>query len=68
MLNQHPAHLLKRPSPAIVAQDAVWRLPRWLLWALCALYISTGFIWRDPWKSADIITVGFMQALALLCF
>ena len=64
MLNQHPAHLLKRPSPAIVAQDAVWRLPRWLLWALCALYISTGFIWRDPWKSADIITVGFMQALA----
>ena len=64
MLNQHPAHLHNRPSPAIVAQDAVWRLPRWLLWALCTIYICTGFIWRDPWKSADAIALGFMQALA----
>ena len=64
MLSDHPAHRLQRPSPAIVSQEAMWRLPRWALWGLCLLYSCAGLVFRDPWKSADIIALGWMQAIA----
>lgn len=42
----------------------MWRLPRWALWGLCLLYSCAGLVFRDPWKSADIIALGWMQAIA----
>ena len=52
------------PTPAIVAQNAVRRLPRWALIALCAVYLMPGLIGRGPWKSADITAFGYMAELA----
>ena len=56
---------MTQPSPAIVAQSAVRRLPRWPLLLLCAAYVLAGFIGRDPWKAADVAALGQMQELAL---
>lgn len=64
MLSQHPAHRLQRPSPAIVSQDAVWRLPRWVLWLLCVVYSVVGFGLRQPWRGDDLLSLGWAQAIA----
>jgi hypothetical protein len=48
------------PSPALVAQEAVRRFPRWALLLLCALYVLAGFIGREPWKSADLAGFGLL--------
>ena len=53
-----------QPTPAIVAQDAVRRLPRLALLLFCAAYVLPGFIGREPWKSADITGFGHMFELA----
>ncbi|MDR0275452.1 MAG: hypothetical protein LBI48_08970 [Burkholderiaceae bacterium] len=55
---------MPHPTPAIVAQDAVRRLPRWALIALCLSYVLPGYIGRAPWKNADILSFGHMLALA----
>lgn len=55
---------MKHPNPAIVAQSAVRRLPRWALLLLCLSYVCAGFLGRDAWRSADITALGFMGALA----
>lgn len=55
-LSQRP----RKPSPAIVAQEAVRRLPRVPLLLLCAVYVLAGFIGREPWKSADIAGFGLL--------
>ncbi|MES2187874.1 MAG: hypothetical protein V4505_25205 [Pseudomonadota bacterium] len=52
------------PTPAIVAQSAVRRLPRWALLLFCAAYVLAGFIGRGPWKNADISAFGYMLELA----
>ncbi len=52
------------PSPAIVAQSAVRRLPRVALWLFCLAYVLPGFIGREPWKNADIQGFGYMFELA----
>jgi len=52
------------PSPAIVAQNAVRRLPRWIMLLLCATYIFAGFVGREPWRDVDITAFGYMQAMA----
>ena len=57
---------VNHPSPAIVAQHAVRRLPRLALWLFCLAYVLPGFIGRDPWKREDITSFGFMSALAEL--
>ena len=54
---------MNHPIPAIVAQSAVRRLPRAALLLLCAAYVITGFIGRNPWKNADITALGYMMAL-----
>lgn len=64
LLSDHPAYRLQRPTPAIVAQEAMWRLPRWVLLGLCLLYSCAGLVLRDPWKSADMLALGWMQAIA----
>lgn len=52
------------PSPAIVAQSAVRRLPRPALWLFCLAYVLPGFIGREPWKNADMQGFGYMFELA----
>ncbi|NML15394.1 hypothetical protein [Azohydromonas caseinilytica] len=51
------------PSPALVTQRAVQRLPRLPLLLLCAAYLLPGLFGRDPWKSADITAFGYMAAI-----
>ncbi|MFY7914490.1 MAG: hypothetical protein ACOVPA_07445, partial [Rubrivivax sp.] len=52
------------PSPAIVAQSAVRRLPRLALWLFCLAYVLPGFVCREPWKNADMQGFGYMFELA----
>jgi hypothetical protein len=55
---------VNQPTPAIVAQSAVRRLPRAALLLFCAVYVASGFIGRDPWKNADVTAFGYMYELA----
>ncbi|HEY8907647.1 MAG TPA: hypothetical protein VIM63_16600, partial [Rhodoferax sp.] len=55
---------MNQPTPAIVAQDAVRRLPRIALWLFCAAYVLPGFLGRGPWKHEDITTFGYMAELS----
>lgn len=55
---------MAQPTPAIVAQAAVRRLPRWALWLFCAAYVVPGFVGREPWRNADMAAFGYMRALA----
>ncbi|MBU3653491.1 MAG: hypothetical protein FGM44_10465 [Limnohabitans sp.] len=55
---------MNRPTPAIVAQDAVRRLPRVALWLFCLAYLLPGWLGREPWKSLDMGAFGYMLALA----
>jgi hypothetical protein len=55
---------VNQPTPAIVAQGAVRRLPRVALILFCLAYIVPGFVGREPWKSADIATFGYMLEMA----
>jgi hypothetical protein len=54
---------LNKPSPAIIAQSAVRRLPRRALLLFCIAYVIPGFIGRSPWKNEDIAAFGLMQEL-----
>lgn len=55
---------MNKPSPAIIAQSAVRRLPRLALMLFCAAYVLPGFFGRSPWKSEDITAFGVMRELA----
>ena len=55
---------MNHPTPAIVAQSAVRRLPRFALILLCAAYLMPGLLGRGPWKSEDIASFGYMLELA----
>ncbi|MBA2961271.1 MULTISPECIES: hypothetical protein [Ramlibacter] len=55
---------MNQPTPAIVAQSAVRRLPRLALFLFCAAYVLPGFVGREPWKNADITAFGYMHELA----
>ncbi|MDE2606016.1 MAG: hypothetical protein KGL68_08870 [Burkholderiales bacterium] len=55
---------MNQPTPAIVTQSAVRRLPRLALLLVCAAYVLAGFIGRGPWKNADIMAFGYMLELA----
>ena len=59
-----PSAPLNKPSPAIIAQSAVRRLPRLALLLFCLAYVLPGFLGRSPWKNADIAAFGAMHALA----
>lgn len=52
------------PTPAIVSQREVKRLPRLALLLMCAAYILPGVFGRNPWRPNDVIAFGFMDALA----
>ena len=55
---------MNQPTPAIVTQDAVRRLPRLALLLLCLAYVLPGFLGRAPWKGADFANFGYMAELA----
>lgn len=55
---------MNHPTPAIVAQGAVRRLPRTALLLFCLAYVLAGFLGRVPWKSADMAAFGYMAELA----
>ena len=55
---------MKTPNPAIVTQTAAQRLPLWALISLCLVYVVTGLINRDPWKSLDVSSFGYMWEIA----
>ena len=55
---------MTKPSPAIVAQGAVRRLPHLALWLLALAYVLPGFIGRAPWRIEDITAFGYMAELA----
>ena len=55
---------MNHPTPAIVAQNAVRRLPRLALLLLCVAYVLPGFWGRPPWKTDDIEAFGYMLQLA----
>ena len=55
---------MNQPTPAIVAQSAVRRLPRLALLLFCVAYVLPGFIGREPWKNADMTAFGYMYELA----
>lgn len=52
------------PTPAIVAERGVERLPRLALLLLCAAYVLPGIFGRDPWRNADLSAFGFMASIA----
>ncbi|MFC6280577.1 MULTISPECIES: hypothetical protein [Polaromonas] len=55
---------MNKPSPAIIAQSAVRRLPRLALLLFCLAYVLPGFFGRSPWKNEDIATFGVIRELA----
>ena len=52
------------PTPAIVAERGVERLPRLALILLCAAYLLPGIFGRDPWRNDDLTAFGFMVSIA----
>jgi 4-amino-4-deoxy-L-arabinose transferase-like glycosyltransferase len=61
---RHDARVNTKPSPALVTQRAVQRLPRLALLLLCAAYVLPGLFGRDPWRNADQTAFGYMLAIA----
>ena len=55
---------MNKPSPALIAQSAVRRLPRLALLLFCLAYVLPGFLGRGPWKNADLAAFGTMRELA----
>ena len=55
---------MNSPNPALVTHRAAQRLPRLALLVFCAAYVLPGLFGRDPWKSADITSFGYMLNIA----
>jgi hypothetical protein len=55
---------MNRPSPAIVAQESVRRLPRLAVVLFVLAYVLPGFWGRDPWKTIDMGSLGVMLDLS----
>ena len=55
---------MTNPTPAIVTQSAVRRLPRVALWLFCLAYVLPGLLGREPWKGNEITAFGHMLALS----
>lgn len=55
---------MNTPTPALVTQRDVQRLPRLALILFCAAYLLPGLFGRDPWKHADLTAFGHMLGIA----
>ncbi|HVE89187.1 MAG TPA: hypothetical protein VNA44_05750 [Burkholderiaceae bacterium] len=53
-----------RPSPARLTVAAAAKLPRWMFFALLAVYIVPGLFVRDPWSLEDASAFGVMWTMA----
>jgi len=51
-------------KPVRLPASATHALPRWVLFALCLLYILPGLFGRDPWKPDDAAGFGIMWTMA----
>jgi 4-amino-4-deoxy-L-arabinose transferase-like glycosyltransferase len=51
-------------KPVRLPAAATNALPRWVLFALCLLYILPGLLGRDPWKTEDAAGFGIMWTMA----
>lgn len=51
-------------KPVRLPAAATNALPRWVIFALCLLYILPGLIGRDPWKGDDAASFGIMWTMA----
>jgi len=58
-----PRRTMNAPTPALVSQRAVQRIPRLALLLFCGAYVLPGVFGRDPWKNADITAFGYMMSL-----
>ncbi|MFM7801479.1 MAG: hypothetical protein ACKO69_04930, partial [Limnohabitans sp.] len=54
---------MNTPSPAIISDLAVRRMPRYWLMLLCLVYVFIGVFDRGPWKSMDLTSLGYMLSL-----
>jgi hypothetical protein len=54
---------MNTPSPAIITNLAVRRMPRYWLVLLCIVYVFIGLFDRGPWKSMDLTSLGYMISL-----
>ena len=54
---------MSTPSPALVSQDAVRRLPALALVVFVLTYVMAGFWGREPWKTIDMGSLGVMLDL-----
>jgi 4-amino-4-deoxy-L-arabinose transferase-like glycosyltransferase len=59
-----PTPALNPPNPALVSQREAAPLPRLALLVLCAAYVLPGLVGRDPWRSADITSFGYIVNIA----
>jgi hypothetical protein len=55
---------MNKPSPALVTQRSVQRLPRWMLLCFCLAWIIPGVFGREPWRNQDLASFGVMSAIA----
>jgi 4-amino-4-deoxy-L-arabinose transferase-like glycosyltransferase len=51
-------------KPVRLPASATTALPRWVLFALCILYMLPGMVRRDPWKVDDAAGFGIMWTMA----
>jgi 4-amino-4-deoxy-L-arabinose transferase-like glycosyltransferase len=51
-------------KPFFVTTLQAARMPRWLLLALCVLYVVPGLIGRDPWRAEDAAGFGIAFTMA----
>jgi 4-amino-4-deoxy-L-arabinose transferase-like glycosyltransferase len=49
--------------PFFVTAVEARKQPRWLLIALCFVYVVPGFVFRDPWKSDDAASFGVITTM-----
>lgn len=47
-------------TPARLTTSAASKLPRAILWTVGLIYIFSGLVFRDPWKSDDVIGLATM--------
>jgi len=55
---------VNNPTPAIVSQVEVRRLPRLALVLFVLAYVMPGFWGREPWKTIDMSSLGVMLDLS----
>jgi len=51
-------------KPFVVTSLQAIKMPRWLLLALCTLYVVPGLLGRDPWRFADAAGFGISWTMA----